>query len=68
MDSHIDILEQSDSLGKPFAGSIVLHLSLVAFFAAYFMIGSRARDVWGSKMIGNFVVATFLAPRRRRAR
>jgi periplasmic protein TonB len=52
MDSHIDILEQSDSLGKPFAGSIVLHVSLVAFFAAYFLIGSRARDVWGSPNAG----------------
>ncbi len=34
MSGHIDILEQEDSLGQPFVGSLVLHLGVIAAIAA----------------------------------
>lgn len=44
---HRDILDQRDSLGRPLAGSLVLHGLLFASVAAYSLLLQGARERWG---------------------
>src|SRR5712671_5569524 len=48
MRSHIDILDEPESLSKPFLGSVVLHVAVFAslFFLTRFVTSSR--DIWGT--------------------
>ena len=47
MTSHIDILEQPESLGKPFVGSLVLHVSVFASVVLFSWISIQGREHWG---------------------
>ena len=47
MTSHFDILEQPESLGKPFVGSLVLHASVFASVVLFSLISIRSSEHWG---------------------
>jgi protein TonB len=47
MSPHVDILEQHDSLKRPFLGSMALHLAVAGAMAAYVFLGARGRVLWG---------------------
>ncbi|MGO9260510.1 MAG: energy transducer TonB [Bryobacteraceae bacterium] len=47
MAAHGDILDQTDPLGRWFAGSLVLHLSLFAAVAGYGLVKSSSKENWG---------------------
>jgi periplasmic protein TonB len=47
MASHADILDQTEPLGRWFAGSMVLHVSLFAAIVGYSIIKSSSTDNWG---------------------
>jgi periplasmic protein TonB len=48
MASHVDILDQNEQpLGRWFAGSLVLHLSLFAAVVGYGLIKSSSKENWG---------------------
>lgn len=48
MTGHIDILEDRESFRKPLYGSIALHGTVVLAIALQTIVGSRAREQWGS--------------------
>ena len=48
MNHHADILDERDSLRGPLAGSVFLHIVLAAAAVAYYTVGNRARELWGS--------------------
>lgn len=47
MAAHANILDQPEPLGRSLAGSVVLHVSVVAAVLAFNAIGSRQRVMWG---------------------
>jgi protein TonB len=47
MSPHIDILAERDSLKRPFAGSLALHLAIAGSIAAYGLTGAAGRVLWG---------------------
>jgi periplasmic protein TonB len=47
MSPHIDILDESDSLRKPFFGSAVLHAAVFATVLLSSIAGAGRRDTWG---------------------
>ena len=47
MAAHADILDQPEPLKKGFAGSVVLHLSIVAAVAGYTWVHGSSKENWG---------------------
>src|SRR5262245_31633421 len=47
MTPHVHILEQAESLRRPFAGALILHVSLAAAVILYPMITGGSRQSWG---------------------
>jgi len=48
MAAHVDILEQRDSLKRPFTVSVAMHAALFGGIAAYTMIGAHNHVSWGN--------------------
>jgi protein TonB len=46
--AHIDILEERESLKKPFVGSLALHGTVALVLVLQGVAGSRARELWGN--------------------
>ena len=51
MTQHLDILDQSESLRKPFLFSAIFHLSVAALLAISTYTIARNREVWGSSTV-----------------
>ncbi len=47
MSSHADILDHKEPLGRSFAGSLVLHISLAAAIVGYGVIRGSSKENWG---------------------
>ncbi len=47
MSAHIDILDQSESLKKPFYASVGLHVAAFAFLIGYGALAGRGKILWG---------------------
>ena len=47
MAAHVDILEQPESLSKPLAGSLFLHVSIAAVLLGYTWVANRSPEKWG---------------------
>ena len=47
MASHIDILDERESLRKSFVGSLALHAALAGLIVAYALVGTGPRVSWG---------------------
>ncbi len=47
MASHADILEQKEPLGRFFAGSVILHISVAAAIVGYGVYQTSHRESWG---------------------
>jgi protein TonB len=52
MSPHVDILDQSESLGRPFLGAIVLHLGVALLVVGAGVVGHRAVTQWGDPLGG----------------
>jgi len=66
MASHVDILDQPEPLGRWFAGSVVLHVSLAAAVASYAVFHHPTVENWGDKNGGGMgaVAVNIVAPIR----
>lgn len=51
MAPHVDILDQPESLSRPLAGSLALHISLAAAMVVFSLVGGR-REFWGDRNAG----------------
>jgi protein TonB len=49
--AHVDILDQSEPLGKPLAGSVALHVSVFTAVVVSSLLGGK-RDYWGDRNPG----------------
>lgn len=49
--AHVDILDQSEPLGRPLAGSLALHVSVFAAVVVTSLVAGR-RDYWGDRNPG----------------
>src|SRR3954454_86439 len=60
MQSHADILDQRETIGKPLVGSVVFHGLIIGTVAAYGLLGLGKTEQWGSndKMSGGSVAIT----------
>src|SRR5580765_5360439 len=59
---YADVFDQSEPLGKPLLGSLVLHAGVVAFLVAGSFIHGRAPQQWGDKeSIGGSTVVSPVA-------
>jgi len=47
MPAHPDILDQRESLRRPFAGSLTLHATIAVTILSYAWLSSRGRERWG---------------------
>jgi protein TonB len=56
MPSHVDILEQTDSLHKPLAASVALHISVTVALVLTTIVGRRHVVPWGSPNPGGGTV------------
>jgi periplasmic protein TonB len=52
MSSHIDILEQRESVSRPLLGSVVLHAAVIAGLVSWGFITTGNREMWGSSNSG----------------
>jgi protein TonB len=47
MAPHVDILDERESLKRPFYGSVALHMAVAGAIATYALLGNRTRVLWG---------------------
>ncbi len=54
--THIDLLAQHERLGRPFAGSVLLHASVISVALFWSVIGGRPPERWGDPLATGGVV------------
>jgi len=62
MSQYLETLDQSDSLGKPFLSSLLLHLALAGLALVFSVVNLHKTDMWGSTNPGGGSIGINITP------